>query len=108
MKISPIDDSQRTATRVARFAYRVTFAAVVCVNFGIHYRLIVENNAETARNNKLHQDKYQPPECRKGVLMAIAGLGWLTYLSNSLVKYLSPYNLAADLLWCSFGCSRCA
>ena len=26
------------------------------------------------------------------------GLGWLTYLSNSLVKYLSPYNLAADLL----------
>jgi hypothetical protein len=28
--------------------------------------------------------------------MAIAGLGWLTYLSNSIVKYLSPYNLTAD------------
>ena len=33
-----------------------------------------------------------------GVLMAFAGLGWLTYLSNPLVNYLSPYNLASGLL----------
>src|SRR5271157_3123774 len=33
-----------------------------------------------------------------GVLMAFAGLGWLTYLSNPLVNYLSPYNLASALL----------
>ena len=33
-----------------------------------------------------------------GVLMAFAGLGWLTYLSNPLVSYLSPYNLACALL----------
>jgi hypothetical protein len=33
-----------------------------------------------------------------GVLMAIAGLGWLTYLSLPLVNYLSPYNLASALL----------
>ncbi len=33
-----------------------------------------------------------------GGLMAFAGLGWLTYLSNPLVNYLSPYNLAAGLL----------
>jgi len=33
-----------------------------------------------------------------GVLMAFAGLGWLTYLSNPLVRYLSPYNLACALL----------
>jgi hypothetical protein len=33
-----------------------------------------------------------------GVLMAFAGLGWLTYLSNPLVNYLSPYNLACGLL----------
>jgi hypothetical protein len=33
-----------------------------------------------------------------GPLMALAGLGWLTYLSNPLVNYLSPYNLASGLL----------
>jgi hypothetical protein len=33
-----------------------------------------------------------------GALMAFAGLGWVTYLSPSLVNYLSPYNLAASLL----------
>jgi len=33
-----------------------------------------------------------------GVLMAVAGLGWLTYVSNTLVNLLSPYNLAAAFL----------
>jgi hypothetical protein len=33
-----------------------------------------------------------------GVLMVFAGLGWLTYMSNPLVNYLSPYNLAFALL----------
>jgi hypothetical protein len=33
-----------------------------------------------------------------GGLMVIGGLGWLTYLSNPLVSYLSPYNLAWALL----------
>jgi hypothetical protein len=33
-----------------------------------------------------------------GALMALAGLGWLTYLSPSLVNYLSPYNLASAIL----------
>jgi hypothetical protein len=33
-----------------------------------------------------------------GALLAFAGLGWLTYLSNPLVSYLSPYNLAFALL----------
>lgn len=33
-----------------------------------------------------------------GALMAFAGLGWLTYLSNPLVNHLSPYNLAFGLL----------
>ena len=33
-----------------------------------------------------------------GGLMAFAGLGWMTYLSPPVAKYLSPYNLACGLL----------
>jgi hypothetical protein len=33
-----------------------------------------------------------------GALMAFAGLGWLTYLSERLANNLSPYNLASGLL----------
>jgi hypothetical protein len=33
-----------------------------------------------------------------GALMALAGLGWLTFLSTPLEAYLSPYNLAVGLL----------
>ena len=51
MTIGPIDESQRVAARVAGLAYLITFAIVMYVNFGIHRRLIVWNNApETARN----------------------------------------------------------
>ncbi len=45
-----LEPAQQTAAKVAGFAYLITFAAVVYVNFGIHDRLLVENNAETARN----------------------------------------------------------
>jgi hypothetical protein len=33
-----------------------------------------------------------------GVLMGLAGLGWLTFLSPPLANYLSPYNIATGLL----------
>ena len=33
-----------------------------------------------------------------GALMAIGGLGWLTYVSTPLANYLSPYNTASGLL----------
>jgi|SRR5579863_985096 len=33
-----------------------------------------------------------------GALMTLAGLAWLTWVSNPLVKHLSPYNLAAGAL----------
>ena len=33
-----------------------------------------------------------------GALMAVAGLGWLTFLSPPLARHLSPYNLALGIL----------
>jgi hypothetical protein len=33
-----------------------------------------------------------------GVLMALGGLGWLTFLTPALAKYLSPYNMAPGIL----------
>ena len=33
-----------------------------------------------------------------GALMALGGLGWLTFLSSPLANYLTPYNLAFGLL----------
>jgi hypothetical protein len=33
-----------------------------------------------------------------GVLMALAGLGWLTFLSPSLANKLSPYNFAPGVI----------
>jgi hypothetical protein len=33
-----------------------------------------------------------------GVLMAMAGLGWLTFLSPALTHYLSPYSFAPGLI----------
>ena len=51
MAIYTIDEPQRKAAKVAGLAYLITFATVVYVNFGIHDRLIVANDAaETARN----------------------------------------------------------
>jgi hypothetical protein len=32
------------------------------------------------------------------VLIAVGGLGWLTFLSPPLAKHLSPYNLAFGIL----------
>jgi len=51
MTISPIDESQRTAARIAGIACLLSFVTVIAVNFGIFARLIVRGNpAETARN----------------------------------------------------------
>ena len=33
-----------------------------------------------------------------GLLIAFAGLGWLTYLSTPIANFLSPYNLASGVL----------
>jgi hypothetical protein len=33
-----------------------------------------------------------------GALMAVAGVGWLTFLSTPLANHLSPYNVASGVL----------
>jgi hypothetical protein len=60
MRISTIDESQRTAARVAGIASPISFATVVAVNFGIFARLIIHDNpAETARNILAHETLFR-------------------------------------------------
>ena len=55
MAIYSVDESQRKSARVAGFAYLITLVTVVYANIGIHDRLIVGSNAETARNILAHE-----------------------------------------------------
>jgi Domain of unknown function (DUF4386) len=56
MTVSAIDESQRTAAKVAGLVYLFSFAAVVFAQFRIHDRLIVDRDAaETARNILAHE-----------------------------------------------------
>ncbi|MGA3286115.1 MAG: DUF4386 domain-containing protein [Bacteroidota bacterium] len=56
MTINTIDESQRTAARVAGFTYLFTMAIVSFAYFGIYAHLIVAGNAaETARNIMAHE-----------------------------------------------------
>jgi hypothetical protein len=60
MTIATIDESQRTAARIAGLAFPISFATVVAVNFGIFARLIVRGNpAETARNILAHETLFR-------------------------------------------------
>jgi hypothetical protein len=60
MAISPIDQSQRTAAKVAGFACLFGMAIVVYSNYGIYERLIVPGNAaETARNIVAHETLFR-------------------------------------------------
>ena len=94
MTISRIDDSQRTAARVAGFAYLITFATVVYVNFGIHDRLIVENNAaETARNILAHERLF-----RIGIVGDLIYCTGVVVLLTALYVILKPVNWGLALL----------
>ncbi len=93
MTIRAIDDSQRTAAKVAGLAYLITFAIVVYVNFGIHGRLIVENNAETARNILAHERLF-----RIGIAGDLIYCAGVVVLLTALYVILEPVNQGLALL----------
>jgi hypothetical protein len=93
MPISPIDDSQRTAAKIAGFSYLITFATVVYVNFGIHDRLISNNNAETARNILAHERLF-----RIGIVGDLIYCVGVVVLLTALYVILKPVNRGLALL----------
>lgn len=94
MAIYIVDDSQRTAARAAGFAYLITFATVVYVNFGIHDRLIVRNNAaETARNILAHEQLF-----RIGIVGDLIYCLGIVVLLTALYVILRPIDRGLALL----------
>jgi len=93
MAIYAIDESQRKAARVAGFAYLITFATVVYVNFGIHYRFIVDNNAETARNILAHERLF-----RVGIVGDLIYCAGVIVLLTALYVILKPVGRGLALL----------
>jgi hypothetical protein len=94
MTTSTIDESQRKAAGVAGFAYLITFASVVSVNFGIHERLIVQNNAaETARNILAHERLF-----RIGIAGDLIYCAGVVVLLTALYVILKPVNRGLALL----------
>jgi hypothetical protein len=94
MTISTIDDSQRTAARVAGFTCLFTMAIVVFANFVIHERLIVAGNAaETARNIVAHDRLF-----RIGIACGLIYCAGLVVLLTALYVILKPVNRGLALL----------
>jgi Domain of unknown function (DUF4386) len=94
MTIAPIDESQRKAAIAAGFSYLITFAVVVYVNFGIHGRLIVDNNAaETAQNILRHEKLF-----RIGIIGDLIYCVGVVVLTTALYVILKPVNSGLALL----------
>jgi len=93
MTIGPIDESQRKAARVAGFAYLITLVTVVYANFGIHDRLIVTSNAETARNIVEHERLF-----RIGVAGDLIYCAGIIVLLAALYVVLEPVSRGLALL----------
>ena len=93
VELPTIEPAQQTAARVAGFAYLITFATVVYVNFGIHDPLIVENNAETARNILAHERLF-----RIGIAGDLIYCAGVVVLLTALYVILKPVNRSLALL----------
>lgn len=94
MPVSPIEKAQRTAAPVAGWAYLLSFAVVVYVNFGIHDRLIVPDNAlQTARNILANEVLY-----RVGIAGDLLYCFGIVVLVTALYVILRPINHGLALL----------
>lgn len=93
MALNIIDEPQRKAAKVAGLAYLITLTVVVFVNFGIHDRLIVENDAETARNILAHQQLF-----RIGIVGDLIYCVGVIVLLTALYVILKPVNRGLALL----------
>jgi hypothetical protein len=94
MTNDPINKPQRMAAIAAGFSYLITFAIVVYVNFGIHGRLIVENNAaETAQNILRHEQLF-----RIGIVGDLIYCTGIVVLLTALYVILKPVNWGLALL----------
>jgi hypothetical protein len=93
MTSSGIDESQRTAAKVAGLAYLITFVLVCWVNFGIHARLIVGDSAETARNILAHERLF-----RIGIAGDLLYCAGVVVLLTALYVILRPVSRGLALL----------
>ena len=88
-----IDNSQRTAAKVVGIAYLVTFATVVYVHYGILWRMMTDNAAETARNILAHETLY-----RIGVAGTVIFSVGVIVLFTALYVVLKPVNRSLALM----------
>jgi len=94
MTIGTIDESQRTAARVAGVVFPISFITVVAVNFGIFARLIVNGNpTETAQNILANETLF-----RIGIAGNIVYCIGVVILLTALYVILKPVNQNLALL----------
>jgi hypothetical protein len=106
MPISTIDDSQRTAAKVAGLSCLFTMAIVVFANYGLLNPLIVPGNAaETARNIVTHERQFRlTVTCfliySAGVVVLLAALYViLRPVNRGLALVGALFRLVFALLW---------
>jgi Domain of unknown function (DUF4386) len=95
---SPIDDSQRTAAKVAGLSCLLTMAIVVFANYGLLNPLIVPGDAvETARNIVAHETQFRIT----ATCFVIYGAG-VVVLLTALYVILKPINPGVALVGALF------
>ena len=94
MPVDSIDKAQRTAAPVAGWAYLLSFAVVLYVNFAIHDRLIIPDDAlQTARNVLAHEQLF-----RIGIAGDLLYCSGIVVLVAALYVILRPVDRGLALL----------